>query len=106
MPSGLNFESVDAVIVPNTSMQYFKYSKGKGNYGFKMKGLKKLDKALKSKTYNLWSCVPEESFKDTKFQNWVTTKGTRYKVAKPKEQELVQKMHQYVVALDFRNFKD
>ncbi|KAG0577285.1 hypothetical protein KC19_5G145100 [Ceratodon purpureus] len=101
-PSSLNCESADAVIVPDTLVQYFKYRKG--NHGYKIHGLKELDNALNLKNYSLWSCVPPESYEETKYQNWVTTKGTKYKCMTSEEQGLVEKLHQYVVEVDYRKY--
>jgi hypothetical protein len=103
-PSSLTFESVDAVIVPNTFVQYFKYSKG--NHDYKLHGLKKLDKALESENYNVWSCVPAESYGITEFQNWLGVKGAELKVMRKKSRDLVKKIVQYVVEVDYRRYEN
>lgn len=97
-----NFESVDAVIVPGTLVQSFKYRKG--NHGYKANGLKKLDEALKADKYSLWSCVAREFYEETGFQNWVTTKGSDYKDTS-KVEGLLRKMQQYVVEVDYRDYR-
>jgi predicted phosphohydrolase len=100
-PKSLNFESLDAVILPNTFVQIFK--RKKGDHGYKLDGLKKVDEVLKSEKYELWSCVPMDLYKQTKFQSWITTAGDPHKLTAQDDKALVQKMEQYVVEVDYKD---
>ena len=88
--------------MPDTLVQFFRYNKG--NHGYKIQELKELDKALNMENYNVWSCVPKESFEKTKFQNWLNKDGTKCKLKDEESRGLVQKMQQYVVEVDFRDY--
>lgn len=66
-PTSRNFESVDAVISPDSRpdvsklVQIFKWKAGQ-NHGYKLQGLKNMDGVLKSDKYELLSCVPLEYY--------------------------------------------
>lgn len=72
-PISCNFESVDAIIGPDLSIdvprlvQVFKQKKGGQNRSYKLQGLKNMDDVLKSKKYELLSCVPPECYNETEF---------------------------------------
>lgn len=99
-PKKKNLQSVDAVILPDILLQFFHYTQG--NHGYKIKGLQDLDDVLKKPRYRLYSCVPEDTYDSTGFQNFLDAKGKQ--VSEGYKEKLQGKMDQYVVMVDFKRY--
>ena len=64
---------MDVVILPNILLQFFHHTWG--THGYKIKGLQDLDDVLEKPRYRLLSCVPEDTYDSTRFQNFLDSKG-------------------------------
>jgi hypothetical protein len=91
-------QSVDAVIHPNKLLQFFHYTRG--NHRYKVNGLRHLDAVLRKPRYELLSCVPADTYPSTGFQNFLYANGKQ--VSPGYEKDLLGRMDQYVVMVDFR----
>lgn len=61
-----------------------------------------MDDVLKSKKYELLSCVPSECYNVTEFQTWRNKNGKKCVDLTRDQQILVAKMEQYVVEVDYK----
>ncbi|EFJ38216.1 hypothetical protein SELMODRAFT_403121 [Selaginella moellendorffii] len=66
----------------------------------KASGLEKVDAVLKKNSYNLWSCVPKETYPLTGWQDY---KSSSDGGVHGKDIPVLQKMRQFVVAVDYED---